>query len=168
MATETEPKRGPSIVVQVGVLLFLTVAAAGIGWLSGTFLDNGQETKTQDAAPAGEGSAGHDASGHEGGETAPAAQSNVVDIPAITTNLAVPDTIWMRLELSLVFEHPPEDPELINLIHQDLMAYIRTVKLMQIEGPSGYQYLKSDLLERARIRSNGLVKAVLIRTMLVE
>lgn len=156
------------MMVQIGVLLSLTVAAAGIGWLSGTFLDNGQGAKTEHAAPTEKGAAGHEGGDAGSHEAAPAAQSNVVDIPAITTNLAVPDTIWMRLELSLVFDRPPEDPELVNLIHQDLMAYIRTVKLMQIEGPSGYQYLKSDLLERAAIRSKGLVKNILVRTMLVE
>ncbi len=53
-------------------------------------------------------------------------------------------------------------------IHQDLLAYVRTLKLHQIEGASGYQHLKADLDERATLRSGGHVKQVLVRTMLLE
>ena len=45
---------------------------------------------------------------------------------------------------------------------------MRTVKLHQIEGASGFQHLKADLEERAAIRSDGHVKQVLIRTLLFE
>ena len=80
----------------------------------------------------------------------------------------VPDTIWIRLELSLLFEKEPEDPDLPLTIQQDIMAYVRTVKLVQVQGASGYQHFKSDILERARIRSKGIVKDVLVRTMIFE
>ena len=53
-------------------------------------------------------------------------------------------------------------------IQQDLLAYVRTLKLHQIEGASGYQHLKADLEERAALRSGGHVKQVLVRTMLLE
>ena len=55
-----------------------------------------------------------------------------------------------------------------GLIHQDILAYVRTLKLHQIEGSSGLIHLKADLDERAAIRSDGHVKRVLIRTMLFE
>ncbi len=165
---DTQVKSGPSLVVQIGVLVVLTLVTGGAGWLSGGYLGLGGSVPA--AAPTtetGQAPAGDHAQ-PEGGEHGTPGVSNVVDIAPITTNLAVPDTTWIRLELSLVFDKPPEDPALPDLVQQDLMAYIRTVKLMQIEGASGYQYLKSDLLERAGIRSGGLVKDVLVRTMLVE
>lgn len=155
---ETEVKRGPSLVIQIAVLLVLTVMAAGIGWLSGGFLNG--EAKTEAPAPAAEATAEHGA--------AAIARANIVDLAPITTNLSVPETVWIRLELSLVFDQPPQDPMLADAIQQDILAYVRTVKLMQMQGASGYQHLKSDLLERAGIRSKGLVKDVLIRTMLFE
>jgi flagellar FliL protein len=149
--------------------------AAGIGWFSGGFLGHSQppaaasdavQTKvghgpaTDTAAEAGHGKAAE--------ADAAAAPTRIVDLTPITTNLAVPDTIWIRLELSLVFEKEPEDPELALTIQQDIMAYIRTVKLIQVQGASGYQHLKSDILERAKMRSQGLVKEVLFRTMIFE
>lgn len=151
---ETSVRRGPSVAVQFGVLLALTLAAAGAGWLTGGYLNSeiemppavaGEETEADRPAPA-----------------------NIVDLAPITTNLAVPEAVWVRLELSLVFDQPLDDQTLPDTIQQDILAYIRTVKLMQVQGASGYQHLKSDLLERAAIRSNGLVKDILIRTMLFE
>ena len=171
-----EPKRGPSLVSQIAVLLVLTAAAAGIGWVSGGFLGSSQApaatSKPDDASEAQShkpvsdtaGPAGHGPAGARG----EAAASRLIDLDPITTNLAVPDTIWIRLELSLLFETPPEDPDLPLTIQQDVIAYIRTVKLMQVEGASGFQHLKSDILERAKIRSKGLVKDVLVRTMIFE
>jgi flagellar protein FliL len=55
-----------------------------------------------------------------------------------------------------------------ELIHQDLLAYMRTVKVHQIQGASGFQHLKADLAERAASAARALVRDVLIRTMLLE
>lgn len=174
---ETEPKRGPSLVIQIAVLLVLTLMAAGIGWFSGMQLNSGQPAAepaagaapadAHGAAPAG--GHGEAAGGHgEAPEGAEATNARLVNIEPITTNLAVPDTIWIRLELSLLFNEPPTDPDLPIAIQQDILAYIRTVKLVQLQGASGYRHLKSDMLERANIRSKGAVKDVLVRTMIFE
>jgi flagellar FliL protein len=72
------------------------------------------------------------------------------------------------MELSVELDQPSTDPMLANTIQQDLLAYMRTVKLHQIEGASGFQHLKADLTERAAIRSDGHVRAVLVRTLLFE
>lgn len=45
---------------------------------------------------------------------------------------------------------------------------MRTVKLDQIQSASGFRHLKSDLEERADIRSDGRIKRVLIKTFLFE
>ena len=91
----------------------------------------------------------------------------MVPLAPITTNLAAPDNIWVRLELSLVLD-APQPAELAERIHQDLLAFVRTLKMHQIEGASGFRHLKADLEERAAIRSDGHVKEVLIRTLLFE
>lgn len=176
VVAEQEPKRGPSLVVQIAVLLVLTAVAAGIGWFSGGFLGKSQPPASSAETPAANpthppagdtaAAAGHGESAATG--NAAAMSGRIVDLAPITTNLAVPDTIWIRLELSLVLDKEPENPELVLTIQQDIMAYIRTVKLIQVQGASGYQHLKSDILERARIRSQGLVKDVLVRTMIFE
>jgi len=170
------PKSGSSIIVQIAVLLVMTGAAVGIGWLSGSYLNSTapRETATPDAVPAPDtGASGGkgEAEGGEGreGEQAPGTGNPLVlNLGTITTNLAAPSDTWLRLELSIVLDKPTEDPLLAQAIQQDLLAFMRTVKLHQIEGASGFQHLKADLLERASIRSDGHVKAVLVQTMLFE
>ncbi|MNU00034.1 Flagellar basal body-associated protein FliL [compost metagenome] len=53
-------------------------------------------------------------------------------------------------------------------IHQDILAYLRTVSLQQIEGPRGFQYLKDDIQERVDLRSEGRVSKVMFRTFVIE
>jgi flagellar FliL protein len=157
---QAQPK-GPSLLVQIAVLLGMTAAAIVLGWASGVYLNGTSE-------PAG--SAAHEAAA-QGGETTAgdgaAVARMVIPLAAITTNLAAPEQVWIRLEASVVLDEP-QPPELIETIHQDLLAYLRTVKLHQVEGASGFQHLKADLEERAKIRSDGHVKQFLIRTLLFE
>lgn len=176
-------KAGPSMIVQLGVLLALTGAAVGIGWISGGYLNPGgapaAETATaadSHAAPAhGKPAAddGHGApAGDDHGEGAAAAVSPqhpmIIALAPITTNLAAPDQVWVRMELSILLEAAPEEADLADVIHQDILAYVRTVKMHQVAGASGFQHLKADLEDIASVRSEGKVKHVLIRTLLFE
>lgn len=164
--------KGPSLVVQIAVLAGLTVVAVGGGWFAGGHLRGGETAAAPEAAtPApvsghGPPKAEHGAADGE----SQTGQRNLLIVPLapITTNLAEPADVWLRLEVSVVFDKAPEDPGLADSIHQDLLAYMRTIKLHQVEGASGFLHLREDLEERAAIRSGGLAKRVLIRTMLLE
>lgn len=155
------PKNGPPLFVQIGCLVGLTVVAIGIGWASGLYLNSRQPN----AAP-----------GEQLGAVQKATQTNLADaqealgvvyLEPITTNLAGPTGTWVRLELALVFDGEP-DMLAAQTIQQDTLAYLRTVKIHQIEGASGFHHLRADLEERAALRTNGKVKSILIRTMLFE
>ena len=91
----------------------------------------------------------------------------IVDLPAITTNLADPDGAWTRLELSLVFAATP-DAATANLVHADALACLRTLGTHQIASPSGYLFLRSDLRARAADLTDGAVRDVLVRGFLIE
>lgn len=158
-AGDGNAKKGPGLVVQLAVLLALTAATAGAGWFFGGMLGAIPD-------PEGAAEAAHEG-GHSGTVEAAPVDLRVFPLETITTNLADPVDVWVRLELALVFAER-SDPELAEIIHQDILAYLRTVKARQIEGPSGFQHLRSDLDERARVRSDGKVRQVLIRTMLFE
>ena len=159
---QAPPKKGPSLVVQLAMLLAMTGAAIGMGWMSGGYLKQGEGPKPVPVAPENEGSTEKPADAGK-----PVAGPTVVPLAAITTNLASPNEIWIRLEASVLYD-APQPPEMTEQIHQDLMAFVRTLKMHQIEGASGYQHLKADLEERAALRSGGHAKQVLIRTMLLE
>lgn len=165
---EEEKGRGPSALVQFVLLVVLTSAAIGMGWLVGAQLDG--ETPEAPSGPAeiergtiGGGSGDDEAA--EQGETLAAPHVHLLD--PITTNLAEPSDTWVRLELALVFEVEVE-PRLVSAIHQDLFAYMRTVKLRQVESASSFQHLKTDFKERANIRSAGRVSDVLVKALIYE
>src|SRR5262245_17464892 len=128
-------KKGPSMVVQIAVLLGMTVAALGTGWFAGTFLGGEVTPAAPAAAPAPAAHAAAEASG-EGGdkgkdEQPPPASALVLNLPTITTNLAAPSDTWLRMELAVQLDKPNQDPTFADTIQQDLLAFVRTVKLHQ-------------------------------------
>ena len=167
-------RKGPSLVVQGGLLLVLTLVAAGMGWFGGGAIKPASpsaETEAHEAAPAAHGG-GAKAEKKEGGHgEADAAfvpgQPAVVPLAPITTNLAAPADTWIRMELALRFSDVPE-PGMTDTIAQDLLAFLRTVKLHQLQGASGFAHLMADLEERAQIRSAGKVTRVFVRALIVE
>ncbi|MBN9074672.1 MAG: hypothetical protein BGN87_22015 [Rhizobiales bacterium 65-79] len=170
---EAPAKSGPSLVVQIAVLLVMTVAAVGMGWFSGGYLNSTRGSEATETGKPTRVDKAHvkttdkAATKKDGKENTEGEEPSVLPIEAITTNLAAPSDIWVRMELSLVFDGNP-DAAVAEQIHQDFLAFMRTVKLPQVEGASGFQHLKEDLEERARIRSNGRVKKILIKTLLFE
>lgn len=159
---QVQPRKGPSLVVQLAMLLVVTAAAIGMGWMSGGYLKGVGSPSSVPVAPENEGKVDQPPAAHE-----PGAGPTLVALAPITTNIASPADTWIRMEVSVVYD-APQLPAMAEDIQQDLLAYVRTLKMHQIEGASGYQHLKADLAERASIRSQGHAKQVLIRTLLLE
>ena len=76
----------------------------------------------------------------------------------------------MRLEGSIMFDPKtlPHPEAVAGQIGDDILAYLRTVSLRQLEGPIGLENIRQDLNERAAIRSGGKVRELVIRTMVVQ
>jgi len=105
---------------------------------------------------------------------APVAQqpegSTVYDLPPIVTNLGSPQETWIRLEGSIIFDPRklPHPEALAGEIGDDILAYLRTVTLKELEGPIGLQNVREDLKERAATRTGGMVREFVIRTLVVQ
>jgi flagellar FliL protein len=102
--------------------------------------------------------------------SAPAPFSTIVDLPPIVTNLGAPQDTWVRLEGSIIFDPKtlPHPEAVAGQIGDDVLAYLRTLSLHQLEGPIGLENVRQDLNERAAIRSGGKVRAFVIRTLVVQ
>ncbi|NTJ64601.1 flagellar basal body-associated FliL family protein [Agrobacterium rhizogenes] len=160
-ADEPAKGKGSPLIMMIVGLLVLTVLGGGGGWVLGTMV--APRIKQATAAVQATAKAGGDSK-----QAAATAQANgIIPLDPITTNLAYPSQSWIRLELALVFKGQP-DPQLAQAIHQDILAYIRTVSLQQIEGARGLQYLRDDIQERVDLRSEGRVTKVMFRTFVIE
>jgi flagellar protein FliL len=152
----------PSLKKTIGEIAIVTIVAAAIGL---------GFAATQPAPPALSTQAGA-ADKQDKPARAPErpAAANLLELPPIITNLAAPSDTWIRLEVSIVFD-PREvpHPEVVGgEIAGDLLAYLRTVSVAQLEGPIGLQNLRQDLTERVSIRSAGKVSELVIRTLVVQ
>ena len=171
------PKKS-SPVILIAALAVLTLIAGGGGWLIGGMLApkplSTEEAKLVDDAKAaialkkaGEKPEGETSKKDEGLPKIATEANGVVQLDAITTNLAYPTENWIRLEVALLFKGAP-DVAMAEQIHQDIAAYLKTVSLQQIQGPRGFQYLKDDIEERVDLRSEGRVTNVIFRTFVIQ
>jgi flagellar FliL protein len=156
-------KKSGSLMTIIGIAV-LTLLGAGGGWAVGTIVaPNIKGAKEIEQAKDAEAKK----KAEEGLARISTEANNVVQLEPITSNLAYPSENWVRLEVALLFNGPP-DVKVSEDIHQDILAYIRTVSLQQIEGPRGFQYLKDDIQERVDLRSQGRVSKVMFRTFVIE
>jgi flagellar FliL protein len=169
---EAVAEKKPSMVVTIAVVAVLTLLAGGGGWLVGNMLAPPPAETSEEAAmaaPAG-GTDGHGAAaeGEAGAVPHISTEANgIVLLDPITSNLAYPSENRVRLEVALMFKGVP-DVALAEEIHQDILAYMRTVSLQQVQGPRGFQYLREDLKERVDLRSEGRVTNLMFRTFVIE
>lgn len=96
--------------------------------------------------------------------------AKLLELPPIITNLADPPDAWVRLQASIVVDDGTTiKPEVLAAeIADDILGFMKTVTLAQIGGASGLQHLREDLSERATIRSQGHVRALMIQTLVVQ
>jgi flagellar FliL protein len=91
-------------------------------------------------------------------------------IAPVVTNLTGSESDWVRIEASIVYKPGDElNPDvLVSETRQDILSYIRTMSLAQIQGPSGLLHLREDLNERARLRSKGMIQELVLETLIVQ
>lgn len=92
------------------------------------------------------------------------------DLKPVITNLASPVNTWIRIETAIIFENGAiENAEVTAAkIEEDVLAYMRTVTLDQLQGPSAFEHLHDDLNERVDIRTEKSVRELVIKTMVVQ
>jgi len=153
------PAKGSSPLSFIIAMVILTVLAAGAGGMFGAVMLPKPSTATEHKAEA-------PVQEHKrmtGG-------ANLKTLAPIVTNLAGAKSTWIRLEASVVFEGDAlaETDLIAGKIGEDVLAFLRTVSLADIEGPSGFQNLREDLNDRVRIRSGGKARELVIQALIVE
>lgn len=145
----------------IGALLLSTAVAVGTGGMLGVYLlstvQKAVDEKVRD----------------EQAKAAPvlnyAGDLSLRSVGSVVTNLAEPPETWIRIESSVVLKGvvPNADVTLAE-IRADLLAYLRTLSMAQIEGASGLQHLREDLNERAALRSKGSIRELIVESLVVQ
>jgi flagellar FliL protein len=149
----------------IGIVV-VTLLSLGLGGAFGMFLgsapastETGGDKKQKEHAAKAEKDAGSTIT----------ADSKVVALTPIVVNLAAPADSWIRIEASVLLEGMEHGGDaLAAQLAEDFVAYLRTATLDQFEGPSGFQNLREDFLDRATIRDHEHIKDVIIHGVVVE
>lgn len=192
MAEETDEKaesKGGGIIVP---LIVLTLLAGGAGFGLGAFvLAESMKKKPQVAAKkAGDDvpaklkkkKAGKDKKKGkyakkepkqdktEPAEPAKKKTLRLVAIPAIITNLKEPNGSWIRIESKAVANTYSIENEaaLTQRLSQDILMYLRTLRIADIDSSNGLLQVRTDLNDIARIRSKGTLDEIVIQGLIVE
>ncbi len=98
------------------------------------------------------------------------ASGTIRALPPVVTKLSGPQSAWVRIEASIVLaDNAAEEEEVLAAkTAEDMMAFLQTVSASDIEGPSGFLQLREDLTERARVRSGGQVRDLVLHTFILE
>ena len=178
MASAAASRGGTSLTLSAVIVLLLTLVGAGAGFAVGTLLIPPPPGIAKLLAPS-PGAATGEAKPAEAGNEAPSDLPAGADVPVpmiavpfppILTNLAEPKGTWIRLEGSLLLKKETDDPAalLTEKAGEQFVTFLRTLKLNQIEGPSGFLHLREDLNGVVSTLSGGQVREVLIDTMVLE
>lgn len=188
MANAKKPGSRAALAFAIAVVL-LTLVGAGSGLAIGLFLLDGSVPQSVAGAAAGtpappvpavelaaqgEGkgakSEQRQAENTSAEEAIDPLKLKAVAFPPVLTTLAEPKGKWIRLEGSILCLGNSDTPLeiLAEKAGEQILAYLRTVRLDQLEGPSGLFALKEDIDETVRTLSNGEVREVLIHGLIVE
>ena len=161
-AEAPRPVGGMSLADNAIAFAVAALVAAGVGGAQGYLSANRAAPPPPDRGAV--------AKSAEGGKAAPMVEMGSMDLPPVVTNLASPADVWVRLEATLLFEGKtlPRGDALAGEIAGDILAFLRTESLAQIQGVAGLEDLRQDLNERAAIRSEGKVRELIIRSLVVQ
>lgn len=96
-------------------------------------------------------------------------ESEVRPLAPIVANLGNPPDLFVRIQAAVVLEpNTPESNALVAKVGDDVVAYLRTVSIAEIQGPTGFQFLKEDLKRRAVQLGGGRIRDFLLTTFVVE
>ncbi|WP_075997075.1 flagellar basal body-associated FliL family protein [Salaquimonas pukyongi] len=164
---EEAPKKA-SPLISIAVIAVLSLVSVGLGFFMGQMIQGSAQSDTKMATAAGAAAHGTGSKSGRGDELSHGSQTVMLE-PIIVT-LPKNDNAWLRLELALVLEDGQSVPDETakTRILADVARYLRSSDMNLLYSPSGYLHLQDDLLDRARLATDGSVSDVLILTMVVE
>jgi len=92
-----------------------------------------------------------------------------VEISSIIADLESEPKSRVRLDISIVIANgTPETTTLKNEVKEDVISYLKGLSVSDIQGIRGFQNLREQLDDRARVRGRGAILGLLIGGLVLE
>lgn len=97
-------------------------------------------------------------------------KEHIVPLEPLIVNVGGNSGRWVRLEGSVAFAQPLKEGReaLLAQMSEDVMSYLRSTALLQLESPAGLEFLKDDLMELVQLRTKGRARRFILRTLVIE
>jgi len=157
----TARKKGDGMLVPLLLLTLLAIAmGGGLGYLLAGSVESAVTARVAAAKPL---KAGEEPMRYIG-------DLQLKELKAIVVNLAAPSSTFVRIEAAIIFKKGAlTNPDVTAAeIRDDIVGYLRTLSLSQLEGPSALQHLREDLNDRAAVRSEGKVSELVLQSLVVQ
>ncbi len=90
-------------------------------------------------------------------------------IPSVITELDSDQKMRARLDVSIIVAHgTAETTTLLGEVREDVIVYMKGLTLADIQGVRGFQNLREQLDDRARVRGRGAILGLLIGGLVFE
>lgn len=90
-------------------------------------------------------------------------------VPSVITDIGTDPRMRARLDVSIIVAHgTSESTTLIGEVREDMIAYLKGLTVADIQGVRGFQNLREQLDDRARVRGRGAILGLLIGGLVLE
>lgn len=99
-----------------------------------------------------------------------ALDGQLLALEPMLVNVAEPSRKWLRLEGAILFSTPPKNEKAMVLaqISHDLVAFLRSTSVSQIQSSSGLEFLLEDMSELVRLRTKGDARRFVLKSLVIE
>ncbi|MFM9940472.1 MAG: flagellar basal body-associated FliL family protein [Hyphomicrobiaceae bacterium] len=155
----------PALIV---VVIMGAGAGFGLGLLQPTAVEPVATAKSAQSDPASGPAPADNEKDQKRAKSEPG--EHILPLDPIIVNLSGANRVWLRLEGAVALSAPMEKErvKLVGDITEDLVGYLRGTSLAQLETANGLEFLREDMTELVRLRSNGRASRFLIRALVVE
>lgn len=92
-----------------------------------------------------------------------------ISIPSIIVDLKGEPKTRVRLDVSIVAAHGTSDAgPLKGEVREDVISYLKGLTVGEIQGVRGFQNLREQLDDRAKVRGRGAILGLLIGGLVIE
>jgi len=92
-----------------------------------------------------------------------------IQIPSIVVDMEMEPKSRVRLDASFIAVHgTPESTPLKSEVREDIVAFLKGLSVTDIQGVRGFQHLREQLDDRAKMRGRGAILGLLIGGFVLE